>query len=139
MNNIKEQWTRWNPANNLAKKYYLDSIFDNIAELKITLLEENNKKNKVIITFKYPASSYRETKKIFKDKLIYDLNQKYGKNFCDEWAFFKVDNSNYIKWLSEQSCGIYDDVPFVHYSLITTNSILDLIDQWEPKIEIIKE
>ena len=48
---------------------------------------------------------------------------------------FKVKNSEYLRWLHEQSYEIYQDVKeFTHFVLMAEDVIIDIIDSWEPKL-----
>ncbi len=136
---MTEQWIQWRPIDGLGEKYYIDYISDDFQAFKIYLSQEDDEEKKVLMTFENSISAYRRIDETFRLKLISDLKEKYGSNFYGKWTFFRVDNSAYIKWISEQSCGISSDIPFVHFSLIGFNSILDIITTYEPKIELINE
>ena len=43
---MTEQWSQWKPINNLAGKYYIESISDNINGLKIVFLNGTMKQKK---------------------------------------------------------------------------------------------
>jgi hypothetical protein len=132
-----EQWKRWYPVGDLAAKYYVDSISDTIEGFTILLLDANNKNKRLQILFEDSIYAYRSTDETFRHSLIVDLSDRYGADFYGKWTFFKVTNSLYIKWLSEQSCGISDTRNLIHFSLIAADSIVDVIDVAEPTITLI--
>jgi len=136
---MTEQWSQWKPINNLAGKYYIESISDNINGLKIVFFEWHNETKKVIITFTDSVDAYRSTDEIFRLKLISDLKEKYKSKLYGKWTFFKVDNSAYIKWLSKQSYTISDERSFMHFSFVGVDSILDVVTNYEPKVALINE
>ncbi len=135
--NMQEKWIRWEPISNLSAKYYIDSISDNIKEFKIVLSEYRDKKKKVQVIFKNSVDAYRSTDESFRLGTIYNLGDQYGKKFYAEWTFFKVINSTYILWISEQSFGITDSLSFIHFSFIAEDSILDVVTTYEPRVELI--
>jgi len=134
---MEEKWTRWEPASNLAQKYYIHSISDTIDGFFIKLFEENNKKKKIKITFEDSVNSYRNTNESYRLKTIDHLDTYNADKRC--WTFFKVNNSSYLQWFLEESYGIYDDFPFIHFSFVGVESILDVIAKYEPKIELINK
>ena len=136
---MKEKWIQWKPLDILSQKYSMESMLDNATQLKIILSEEDNKKNKIVILFENLPTSYKYTNKILTHALIHNLKQKHEINFYDKWTLFKIENSNYIKWLSKQSATISDSFPFIHFSILGTNCLLDIVASYEPKVEEIYE
>ena len=134
----KEEWIKWEPIKGLAPKYYIESISDCFKELKIILCDSDDKRKKVKIRFEGPIDSYTRTDKSFSLNTINFLNEKYGPEFYGKWTFFKVTGSKYLQWISEQSYEIYKANDFTHFSFITENSIIDVIDSWSPKVEHLK-
>ena len=136
---MKEQWIKWEPIANLAPKYYIDKISHTIKDFHIILSEDSSTERKIKILFEDSVDAYRDTDESFRRKLIYDLGQTYGSNFYGKWTFFKVYNSKYLQWLSEESFEITNSLGFIHFSLIAADSILDIVTTYEPKIIIMNE
>jgi hypothetical protein len=137
---MQEQWIRWNPIGGLAKKYYLDSILYKERELIILLAEEKNERNKVQVIFNNSIKSYKHTEETSTLKTISDIDEKYGGDFYAYWTFFKIQNSDYLKWILEQSLETsYDKLALFHFSFITPISILDVISKSDPLVELIKK
>jgi len=134
----KERWSRWLPLNNLAKNYYLDSISDDIQELKFVLSEANNEKRKLHITFDNSVYSYRTNYETFRLKLIYNLDKLYGSEFFINWPLFKIHNSEYLQWFSKQSHGKIDSLPLTHFAILSVESFIDILAEREPKVELIE-
>lgn len=133
-----EEWTRWQPVQGLGPKYFIDSISDNLDGLQIILFEKRAKKERVIITFEDSVDGYIRMDETYRYKLILDLGEKYGLDFYGDWTFFKVTNSSFLKWISEQSCTISDHRHLIHFSILAGDSVLDIVSGLEPKVEIIK-
>lgn len=134
---MTEQWIKWVPLPDLAKKYYIDALSDTEEGFTILLSESDNKQKRIKIIFKNSVSAYRITDETFRHRLICNLSDQYGSEFYGEWTFFKVLNSHYLQWLSEQSAGIADSLRFTHFSIIAADSILDIATTYEPKITLI--
>lgn len=133
---MQEQWTKWEPINNLHKKYILTAFIHHTktGTLKINLKNNDNLNEKKEITFYDNVFATKESK----DELIFRrleyLKNSYGTDFYQNWTFFKVENSSFAHWLSFQSTGVYQTNDFIHCALITPNSIFDMILVGNPKI-----
>ncbi len=136
---MRTQWTKWEPIPHLTEKYNLKSISDGENGTEIILFDIKNSNHKVEISFTYPVDIYRRSDEKYLLETIDQLKQQYGADFYTKWTFFKVTNSPYLQWLSEQSYNITDSTGLTHFALITTNSIVDIIDPCEPKIKLINE
>ena len=64
------------------------------------------------------------------------LSEHYGDSFYGTWTFFKVSNSEYLRWLSNQSFETMNST-FMHFTFVTGNSILDVICTYEPKVKFV--
>ena len=135
---MAEQWIRWEPISDSSGKYYVESISDNIKEFKILLAHCKDKKKRVRIIFDCFIYSYRSTDEGCRLNTIVNVDKQYGAKFYAEWTFFKVINSSYVLWLSEQSGGIAEPESLTHFSLFAMDSIVDVIAEYEPIVELIK-
>lgn len=135
---MQEQWVKWEPIKGLFQKYYIESILDSINGFEIVLFEGHDKKEKVHVVFENSIDAYKCSEEGFRLKTIWELGDKYGKDFYGDWTFFKVINSRYLQWLSEESVGMYDSLSFIHFSFLVADSVLDVVTTYEPKVKIIK-
>jgi hypothetical protein len=135
---MNEQWVKWEPIKGLSANYYVDSISDNMKGFKIVLSEAKNENKKIHIIFKDAVYAYRSTEEGFRLDMLYYLKAQYGAKFYSEWSFFKITDSAYLKWLSEQSYGITDRLNFTHFCIFTMNFVLDIIAAYEPIVKIIE-
>lgn len=136
---MTEQWTKWEPLPNLAGRYYLASIADTITELKIFFYHADDKEKKVLISFNNSIITYEGTYETYRSKLICDLDDRYDTRFYADWTFFKVTNSSYIKWLSEQSCHTINSSILTHFAFFAGETILDIIALNEPQVIFINK
>jgi hypothetical protein len=136
---MNEQWIWWKPLEELAKNYYIDAVLDtNNDGFIIQLSEVKNEKKKIKIVFENSVAAYRNTSESFRLYLLEELEKKYGSRFYTEWSFFTVVNSEYLKWLSIQSEGITQDVDFTHFVIFGSDSVLEIICGYEPRMEMME-
>lgn len=129
-----EKWNKWIPLENLQPKYNVDSILDSFDGLKIILSDTKDSSKKVIFNFDGLIDSYRSSDEGFSLRKLNELEKFYGNDFYKNWTFFTVENSEYIKWLSNESYGVYDSIPKQHYSFLASNVVIDIISLEEPKV-----
>ncbi len=132
---MKEEWTRWLPIEKMGGKYYVDEIKDNMIEFKVIFCNSVEEDKKVSIIFDKWVLAYRSTYESIRQKTINSLYEKYGIDFFSECTFFKVRNSEYIEWVSEQSYGVFDSEELIHFSFVAADSIVDIVASYEPIIE----
>lgn len=106
---------------------------------KIILANSTGNSAKVLITFENGVNAFRNSDETFRLSTIGYLNKNYGGQFYAKWTFFKVESSEYLKWLSEQSGGISDYYGVTQYSIITDDEILDVVCTYEPKVTFISQ
>ena len=136
---MAEQWTRWEPTQGLSAKYYIDNISNDIKEFNILLSESKNENIKILISFDHSVDAYRSTYESFRQKTLAFLDEEYGTQFYSDWTFFKVSNSTYLKWLSEQSYGITNSISPTHFVIYAMNFVLDIAATYEPKVQLIEK
>ncbi len=134
-----EKLHEWEPIDGLSEKYVTESIsrdFEN--GLVIMLSDKNNSTKCVKITFKYSPEVFKVAKVECLHAYIKNYNEKY-QNICNKWTFFVITESLYLKWLSDESHRLSDHLgPFYHFCFITDNSIIDIIDDQQPHVELIE-
>lgn len=132
---MDEIWQRWEPTTELSKKYYIDSIIDNIQGLSIILSDAEIEDSKIEIVFDNSVHAYRSTDESYRQKILNYIDEKYGTEFYSEWTLFKVVNSEYFEWIYNQSFGIAEIEELNHFSIIAVDSIIDIIAAYEPIIK----
>lgn len=131
-----EQWSRWEPAEGLSNKYYIDSISDTMEELEIILSDANDRRIRVM--FENSVDSYKSTDETYKLQLICDLDEQYGTDFYSNWIFFKITNSSYIQDTLNGSGVIFNSQEFIHFCIFTSDVAIDILATYEPKVELIE-
>lgn len=136
---MHEQWTQWRPIEQLAHGYYMTALIDDVTGFYIRLGESKNNPRGLFLTFEHSIGAYRITDEGDRAAKLLYLNDTYGHDFFAKWAFFKVTNSEYLEWISQEAAGVFDPKSTRHLVLITENSIIDIVSSYEPKIEIIAD
>ena len=123
----------------MAEKYYVDSVLYDCERFEILLSDSKNPKNKVLVKFECLIGGYRLINESFTIKIINYLDEKYGGNFYGKWTFFKVNESSYLKWLTEEAKGlnIAMKMDFMHFSFLAIDYVVDVLATRERKIEFI--
>jgi len=135
---MDEQWIKWEPIQGLSRHYYVDLVSDSFDGFLIELTDAENENNKVEIKFLDSVKAYRSTDEAYRSHLLSVLYETYGIEYFNEWALFKVRNSDYQKWLTEQSYGFLDLKTTTHFSIMGGESIVDVIANYDP-IVVLKE
>ncbi len=136
---MTEVWEKWEPLRGLATEYYLDNVVDSDEiGFSIEFREFKNSKKRIRVLFSNWVYSYRYLEESFAINRYASLEKKYGDNFLN-WTFFKVMNSKYIQWLSQESEGLSDLRDLKHYSFLSMDSVLDVINDKDPIVEFVEE
>ena len=136
----KEKWTSWNPIDNFSYKFYIDAIADDSKSLRITLTDIEDKTNKIQIIFDGTVHSYRVTNESFRRSTIKFMDEEVD---CSKGLFFKViDNSEYFEWLVKESGEVVkvdiESNSLIHFVFVDSDSFIDVVANYEPRIERIK-
>ena len=129
---MKEKWTRWEPIVNLSKNYYSESLIDTPDGFKLHLFDESGKK--ILVSFPNSVFAYRSTDDSFIYETLGFLEKNYETKFYSEWAFFEIENSEYLEWLKRQSGEMYEAYGLRHFCIFTINAMIDIANDSEPEI-----
>jgi hypothetical protein len=129
--NITENWIKWVPAAGLANKYYISEVYRNIdAGFSVKLIESGNGKKGITLVFPESVWCYRSSGGGITPDNVFILNSPQPK----DWPLFKIENSDYLKWIEEESEGLYEGWGLQHFCIITDDEIFDIISTYEPDI-----
>lgn len=137
--NVEEKWIRWNPIitnKDLNGNYYIEEINDNCNLFNVTL-EHEKTKEKISILFANLILASRHIDESLAPALFTKLSDKYGDEFYAQWAFFKVENSELLEWLSNYSGGLLNEYKPLHFVIKGVETILDIVATYEPEVKII--
>jgi hypothetical protein len=120
---MTEQWVEWEPIVGLVRNYNIDKVLNTAEGLSILLSKaDDNNDVKIRVTFTDTIEAYRSTYETFRIKIS---------SLYIGWTFFRIENSEYVKWLLEQSHGIDNDFKFMHFAIATDDTVLDIVAKHE--------
>lgn len=125
-----EKWIKWNPVDKISQR--LDFISFSYDENGILIRLRDLSTNSSVDLRYESVFSFRNTDEGRRLKLLNTLSKNYGDSFYKEWSIFKVEFSEYTKWLNEETYGMYENYEIEHHVYITSNDILEIVTAHEP-------
>ena len=131
----------WKPVSdslsteNLKGKFYIRSTSFDCDGFKIVLNKDTVPQKAILINFSGAAYSYRITEKTLSLHLLKAHAIVKKEEQSSAWAFFKLENSEYLKWVSHQSDKISEDLKLAHYAIWTEDWVIEILSSAEPKVE----
>lgn len=133
----KERWIKWEPAKDLAKAHFVETIIDEMDRLIITLFESQGKNITFQLIFDDTVIAYRSVDEGFRLLVSENCIQDDGTDLWGQWTFFKARNSSYIYWLDEQSTAASSLSLINHFVIVAENVIIDIAAFNEPIINYV--
>lgn len=120
----------------LTKHNYVESFIYENKNLRITLFDHKDEKKRILISFQNTVLLYRNTNESYAfgriDKI---MQEKEDKTLYTENTIFKVINSEYIKKLSLLFPTLKQNSCIIHFALIPTDWVIDVIATQEPSVD----
>ncbi|TCI72864.1 MULTISPECIES: hypothetical protein [unclassified Exiguobacterium] len=128
-----EKWERWTVNQEIPAKLYLQALIDDKDGL--TLVFTDADENNYTFLFDGLVLSYRNTDEGTLFKTLEQLYKNYGPDFFRNWTLFNVTDSNYVKWLAEESTNIYEEIYDIHhYVFLTSNDVIEVLSTDPPSL-----
>jgi hypothetical protein len=124
----KDQYIKWEPIENIPTRLYCEALHDDYEGFRIILRGEAKDSRTLRITFDLPLA-YRN---MDEGSLLKSL--KNIKTPGDSSLYF-VNDSSWIEWFHQESCGIYKGKNIIHYAIITPNDCIDVLSEYAPNVE----
>jgi hypothetical protein len=132
-------YTPWFPFKQCDASYSITDFNHSFKGLEITLEQRESYKNIVLKVYFFGRKvisnvvneSYRGKFNVQSPELLKDVGS------CG--PLFKVENSDYMRYLEEQSGGIMALMDFKHYFILDTEVSIDVASQWQPRIELYED
>lgn len=133
----EEKWVKWEPVGNLTGEFYEEFICDRDDGFRIVLYKKNDgEKIRLQIKWKRFVASYTVTNETYLDKVFSDLRARDGTYAGG--MLFKIINSEYLKRLSYSSGSLSDYMSFTHFVILSSDSVIDVVADYEPEIEFVE-
>lgn len=124
-----EKWVPIDLGNVANARYNLDSIL--FSEDKLTIkLFNNSQLSSIKVIFDYIDKAYRVSEERYRTAL-------FGRLETIDYAnktFFRVEESDYMKWCSKESGTLSDYENATHYAFITDDYVIDVIAGEAPEV-----
>lgn len=123
-----EKWNAWNPVENIPASLYLEELKDSHLGLSLHLKESSSSQLALHVFFD-SAISYRNHNEGDVINMLSQQGAETNNPLCI------VENSDYLKWFHNESCGIYKSKKLVHYLFLTPDDIVDVLSAYSPTVE----
>ena len=126
---MKEEWIKWRKVNSTLKNFEISNIELNNDGLIINIdnLEINYK---IIFESIY---SFRQCNESERWRTISSVQFDKG-NFFSDCLFYEIKNSNYSKWIEEETFATVKAEEIFHFCIVTANDVVDILAYDEPQI-----
>lgn len=141
----KEKWRKWEPILGIPQTLFLDTLNYDCNNLVINLY--NPQKESQILTIDFDGflafrtmdeSKYLWPEREIDQALIDMQDMQLEPKSLQKWSLFIIDNSLYIDWFLEQSGGVHDNDPIIHYSIVTPFDVIEILDVKKTDFPIVK-
>lgn len=141
-----EQWCKWEFMPGFENKYELRSIkddrlltYDQYAfVIELVELKQNKK---IHVIFDGFVDMYQSTQIDYRSDRLSQIKKNSAGEFDLKWPLYKSENSELSKWLYEESGWLVDFnceyFSYKHFVIVSATCVIDVIVQFEPKIEFI--
>lgn len=130
---MNEEWKQWEPVAHSEGKYGMYRLCESKDGLEVICRHQDLDRNMRLL-FDQHVYAYTNTNETLTLQVLNGIDVRYGLRFYSTWSFFIVENSNYIKRLSERAYGVVDFCHLRHFVFITSDSMTDIISAHEPKV-----
>jgi hypothetical protein len=130
---MNEHWKQWEPIANSEGKYGIYRFCERAEGLELICRHDDLDRNMKLL-FEHHVYAYTNTNETLTLQRLGAIGKQPGLISYGKWSFFTVENSNYIKRLSEQAGGLVNISNLKHFAFITSDSMTDVITSCEPKV-----
>lgn len=135
--NTKGVWKKYFVDNFINTNFKIIDVINDTDGLFIRLKFESLKPD-IRVSFSEGVVAYTVTPTKFLMESLGVIQKKYGADFF-EIPFFVIYDSDYLKWIYEESYGFFnenepDDIKLKHYVIIGTNLVFEVLTNDTPCI-----
>ena len=133
---MKEKWEHRSLCSGVEEKYSITLIdyYTATRELRFNVIL-SSPGHRLIVSF-VVSSSYSTYIGPLRNNRIRELEKRLGKGFFHEKIFFEATNSDFLKWIYEDSCTISEGLKLKHFCFVDNRMFLDIATMTEePEIK----
>lgn len=132
---MNEEWIKLTKYNIPEDEFVVTNYIDNIEGTKIIL---ENDDYLVEVFFDGLTLFTRIGLEGLMMRTWSEVQLKYeDRFFFKNWFLYQVLNSRLINWAIEESYGFYQELEIFHYSIVTTNEVMDILSTFEPTVKVV--
>lgn len=122
----RNKFINWDTIKLIPREVYLHGLYDDHEGLRLMLNVVNVEGKMLKINFS-TYLGYRTTEETSRLKTLHltPINEVLNKTI----------DSEYLKWIAEESSAIFDEMQLSHYLICCSDAIVDIISMEEPQIE----
>ena len=122
---------KWSPLEGIAEKLSLEALHDDYEGVRLLLKGEEPNNRMLRISFD-PSLAYRN---IDEGDYMKSLHSFQGGELLGKWTLFTVENSEFLRWLNEESHDTHKNENITHYAVLTLDDCVDILSAHPPKVE----
>jgi hypothetical protein len=129
------KWIPWNPLKQATGTYFIYDFVDSFEEGLKFIFSEENAKHKIEIHVSFGTIyACRKIKEMYTGR-TYAFIINTHTNIETKWPIFIVENSEYLRYLAEESVWVTSGFQFKHYYIMDSEWAFDIASEFQPKIE----
>ena len=128
----------WKPLNNLSGTYWFENLSLTDGNFIFIYRKDKQPNSKIHIICTGGIASFKYTNETYTNGYSY-VGSLDEIKAIRPWCFYTIENSEYLKKISDDSGGLSYTFDFKHYCIISGDEVLDLIYPIEPVVEIVVE
>lgn len=120
---------KWQPkCDNFPKSISIVGLYDDSVGFRVICKDVESHRQ-----FQFNFDNYIAYRNSDEGARLKSLNQ-FPSN-CREWCLFKTNDSDFIKWIVDESMGIYSSNDIIHYFFTTSDDIIEVLSLNEPEYQ----
>jgi len=132
MTHIIDPSENWVRMEELVNKHYLVGIRDELGTLSIFMRQVTA--GSLVKLVYSPAYAFRSINETIRMGVVEELDKRYGTDFYRSCSLFKIENSSYLQWLSEQAGDLVLQLHLQHFVVMGRDYIVDVLAPYDPQI-----
>jgi hypothetical protein len=130
------KWQEWRPLTKALGKYTILSFSDDFDTVRIIFKQcDSEKSTEIHVVFFSGDEIYQKSNETYRLNLWVYLDETH-KDLDRQWSIYKVEHSDYLRFLSEESETITDHLKFGHYSFMDSEWIFDIASPQQPQVDL---
>lgn len=120
-------YKNWEPLVNIPRILHCEGLHDDYEGFRILLRKDNYSP---VLRILFPTTRfYKKSDEGDLLRTIASINDP-GRS-----TLFMVENSSWVKWFHEETFDVFKDKDIKHFAIYTPDDCIDVLSEFEPKVE----